>query len=106
VRLGSTGIGFSTYLAFLLGTNILGSIARSPQAFGNKFKLFNRKLLDIRMSRRIHNFHLRGLKEAGLPTSTQREVVRGRAYQFRGLCVPIGVTRNFVAFAPFISVCA
>src|SRR5215813_772999 len=61
--LGSPGVSFSTHFAFLSGSNILGSIAGSPQASSQNFQLFTRSLLYSWRSRCIDIFQLRGAKE-------------------------------------------
>ncbi|HAN64633.1 MAG TPA: hypothetical protein DCQ79_12410, partial [Rhizobiales bacterium] len=61
--LGSPWVSFSTHFAFLSGTNILGSIAGSPQALSQNFQLFIRSLLYSRRSRCVHNFQLSGAKK-------------------------------------------
>jgi len=60
---GSPWVSFSTHFTFLLGSNILGSIAGSPQALGKNFQLFDRKLFYSRRSRFVHNFQLSGAKK-------------------------------------------
>src|SRR6478672_6938050 len=61
--LGSLGVSFSTHFAFLSGSNILGSIAGSPQALSQNFQLFIRSLLYSRRSRCVHIFQLSGAKK-------------------------------------------
>jgi hypothetical protein len=62
-RLASPRVSFSTHFAFLSGSNILGSIAGSPQALSQNFQLFIRSLLDSRRSRCIHIFQLSRAKK-------------------------------------------
>ena len=60
--LGSFWLSFSTHFAFLSGSNILGSIAGTPQALRQNFQLFIGSLLYSRRSRCAHNFQLSGAK--------------------------------------------
>ena len=61
--LGSPWVSFSTHFAFLSGSNILGSVAGSPQALSQNFQLFIRSLLYSRRSRCVHIFQLSGGKK-------------------------------------------
>jgi hypothetical protein len=61
--LGSPWVSFSTHFAFLSGSNILGSIASSPQALSQNLQLLIRSLLYRRRSRCVHDFQLSGAEK-------------------------------------------
>ena len=63
VGLGAPWVSFSAHFAFLSGSNILGSIAGSPQALSQNLQLLIRSLLYRRKSRCVHDLQLSGAKK-------------------------------------------